>query len=159
LAITIEMVDLTKNQIILSPEITKNGNSRVVPINKFLKVYFENMDLSKYEKSFFVFGSKREFSNRGLKKDFDFVPAPNQLSRDCASKLWRVLIKDKEGLNINVNLYSMKHLGANKKILAGMELDTLRELYGHSSKMMTLTYAKNVKEIYRNQIMENSPDF
>jgi ketol-acid reductoisomerase len=69
------------------------------------------------------------------------------------------LIKDKEGLNINVNLYSMKHLGANKKILAGMELDTLRELYGHSSKMMTLTYAKNVKEIYRNQIMENSPDF
>jgi integrase len=157
LSITVDMVDLKKNQIVLNSDITKNGNSRVVPINKFLKVYFENMKLSKFDKSFFVFGSKREFTNRGLKKDLDFVPAPHQLSRDCASKLWRVMIKEK--LGINVNLYSMKHLGANKKILAGMDLDSLRELYGHSSQLMTLKYAKNVKEIHRNQIMENSPDF
>ena len=49
--------------------------------------------------------------------------------------------------------------GANKKILAGIELDTLRELYGHTSKLMTLRYAKIVKEVYRKQIIENSPDF
>lgn len=157
LSITIEMVDLENNQITLKSEITKNGNYRIVPINKFLKVYFENMNLSNFDKSFFVFGSKRKSMHQPLNKDLDFVPASNPLSRDSATKLWKALIKD--NLGINVNQYSMKHLGANKKILAGMELDSLRELYGHSSHLMTEKYAKIVKEIHRNQIMENSPDF
>jgi site-specific recombinase XerD len=43
--------------------------------------------------------------------------------------------------------------------LAGIDLDTLRELYGHTSKMMTMRYAKVVKEVYRKQILEKSPDF
>ncbi|PWB20681.1 hypothetical protein [Flavobacterium sp. HTF] len=37
-------------------------------------------------------------------------------------------------------------------------LDALGELYEHTSKMMTLRYAKVVKEVDRNQIMEKSPD-
>lgn len=55
-------------------------------------------------------------------------------------------------------MYSMKHLGANKKILAGLEIDALRELYGHTSKMMTLRYVKVIKEVNRKQIMDKSPD-
>lgn len=92
-----------------------------------------------------------------MKKELDFIPGPRKLNRDCASKLWRKLIKD--DLGINVNMYSMKHLGANKKILAGVELDALRELYWHTSKMMTLRYAKVVKEVNRKQILDKSPDF
>lgn len=42
---------------------------------------------------------------------------------------------------------------------AGMDLDALRELYGHTSKLMTTKYATVVKEVYRKQIMELSPDF
>lgn len=159
LHIQLKMVDLKKNQIILPSGITKTNIERIVPINPFLKDYFEKMDLSNYDSNYFLFGTKREHSNRGLKKDLDFTPAPNRLNRDCASKLWRKLIKDKQGLNLDVNMYSLKHLGANKKILAGVELDALRELYGHTSKMMTLRYAKVVKEINRNQILERSPDF
>jgi hypothetical protein len=53
----------------------------------------------------------------------------------------------------------MKHYGADKKILAGMSMDSLRELYGHSSKLMTEKYAKTIKEVYRKDIMDNSPDF
>jgi site-specific recombinase XerD len=124
-----------------------------------LKAYFEQMNLGNYNKEFFVFGTKREHSNRGLKRELDFTPAKNQLNRDCASKLWRKLVKNTTGLGIDVNMYSMKHLGANKKILAGVELDALRELYGHTSKMMTLRYAKVVKEVNRKQILEKSPDF
>lgn len=157
LQIKLKMVNLKTNEIRLPPEITKTDIGRIVPINPFLKAYFEEMDLSNYDKEFYLFGSKREFSNRGLKKELDFIPAPNRLSRDCASKLWRKLIKKE--LDIDVNMYSMKHLGADKKIIAGIELDTLRELYGHTSKMMTLRYAKRVKEVYRTQIMEMSPDF
>jgi hypothetical protein len=40
-----------------------------------------------------------------------------------------------------------------------MDLDALRELYGHTSKLMTTKYATVVKEVYRKQIMENSPDY
>lgn len=58
-----------------------------------------------------------------------------------------------------MNLYAMKHYGADKKILAGMNMDSLRELYGHSSKLMTEKYAKIIKEVYRKDILDNSPDF
>lgn len=157
LHIQLKMIDLSKSQIILPPEITKTDIERIVPLNPFLKAYFEEMKLQQHNKEYYVFGSKREHTNRGLKKDLDFIPGPRRLNRDCASKLWRKLVID--GLKINVNMYSLKHLGANKKILAGVELDALRELYGHTSKMMTLRYAKVVKEVNRNQILEKSPDF
>jgi hypothetical protein len=32
-----------------------------------------------------------------------------------------------------MNLYAMKHHGADKKILAGMNMDSLRELYGRQN--------------------------
>jgi integrase len=157
LHIQVKMIDLKKSQIILPPEITKTDIERIVPLNPFLKTYFKEMNLEQHNNDYYVFGSKRQHTNRGLKKDLDFIPGPRRLNRDCASKLWRKLIID--GLKINVNMYSLKHLGANKKILAGVELDALRELYGHTSKMMTLRYAKVVKEVNRNQIIEKSPDF
>lgn len=157
LHIQLKMIDLKKSQIILPPKITKTDIERIVPLNPYIKAYFEEMNLSKYPKDFFVFGSKRESTNRGLKNNLDFIPGPRRLNRDCASKLWRKLIKD--DLGIDVNMYSMKHLGANKKILAGIELDALRELYGHTSEMMTLRYAKIIKQVNRNQIIKMSPDF
>lgn len=157
LSVQIKMIDLKKSQITLPPGITKTDKERIVPINQHLKSFFEDMNLHIYNKDFFIFGSRREHSNRGLKKNLDFVPGAKQLSRDTASKLWRKLIKTES--NIDVDMYSLKHLGANKKILAGIELDALRELYGHTSKMMTLRYAKVVKEVNRQQIIEKSPDF
>ncbi len=157
LHIQLKMVNLEKNQIILPCEITKTEIERIVPINPFMKSDLEEMNISNCAPDSYLFGSKREFSNRGLKKDLDFIPGPKRLNRDAASKLWRQLIKI--DLGIDVNMYSFKHLGANKKILAGVELDALRELYGHTSEMMTLRYAKVVKEVNRKQILEKSPDF
>lgn len=91
-----------------------------------------------------------------MKKETDFIPSPDNLHSDTATKLWRKLVKTE--LGINVNIYSEKHRGANKKILAGIDLDALKELYGHTSKLTTLTYAKVVKEVNRKQIMEKLPD-
>lgn len=65
----------------------------------------------------------------------------------------------KTGLGINKHLYALKHTGADDKILAGIELDALRELYGHTSKLMTERYARKVKDIYRAQIVQKSPSF
>lgn len=140
LHIQIRMVNLEKSQIVLPSNITKTDRERIVPINPFLMSVFINLNIHIYDKNFFIFGSRRELTNRGLKKELDFVPGPRRLSRDAASKLWRKLVKTE--LGISVDMYSLKHLGANKKILAGIELDALREQYGHTSKMMTLRYAK-----------------
>jgi len=160
LHIKIEMINLGKNEIRIPAEITKTDSDRIVPINPHMKSYLTFMITEYVPKDYYLFGSIRQYSNRGLKVHEDFRPGTRKLNRDCATKLWRKLIKNKEtGLGIDVNMYSMKHLGANKKIIAGIELDTLRELYGHTSKMMTMRYAKVVKEVYRKQILENSPDF
>lgn len=157
LHVKIKMVNLDKREINLPPEITKTDIYRNVPINNHLLDIFDKMNIEQYDENYFLFGSIREFSNRGLKAEKDFTPGPNRLKADTATKLWRKLIKKE--LGISANLYSMKHLGGDKKILAGIDLDSLRELYGHTSKRMTARYAKVVKDVYRNNIIEKSPAF
>lgn len=155
LQVKLSMVDLHKREIYLPPEITKTDIFRIVPINNHLFEVFQKMEIEKFDQEFYLFGSNREHSNRGLKRDKDFLPGKNRLKCDCATKLWRKLIKKE--LNLDVNMYSMKHLGADKKIIAGIDLDSLRELYGHTSKRMTMRYAKVIKDVYRKQIIEYSP--
>lgn len=158
LQIKISMVDLKNKQINLPPDITKTDIYRIVPLNKFLLNYYKSLSLEKFSNDYFVFGTMRGGKrNLGITPKSDFVPAPDNLHSDTATKLWRKLIKT--GLGIDVNMYSMKHLGADKKILAGVDLDALKELYGHTSKLTTLTYAKVIKEVNRKQILEKSPDF
>ena len=158
LQIKISMVDLKNKQINLPPDITKTDIYRIVPLNKFLLNYYNTLNLDKFPTDYFIFGTMRgDKRNLGITPKSDFVPAPDNLHSDTATKLWRKLIKI--GLGIDVNMYSMKHLGADKKILAGVDLDALKELYGHTSKLTTLTYAKVIKEVNRKQILEKSPDF
>jgi len=45
-------------------------------------------------------------------------------------------------LGIEKHQYALKHTGADDKILAGVPLEALRDLYGHSSKLMTEKYAR-----------------
>ena len=52
-----------------------------------------------------------------------------------------------------------KHSGTDTKILAGVGLESLQELYGHTSKVTTAIYAKKVKEVYRQEIIDKSPEF
>lgn len=157
LEIKLNMVDLKRQQIILPPEFTKTNIERIVPINNHLLTMFLDMDLGMYPTDFYLFGSYRESGKGNVGKFLDFIPGPTKLKRDTATKRWKRIVKD--GLNIQVNMYSNKHAGANAKILAGMDLDALRELYGHTSKLMTLRYAKVIKEVYRKQIMDNSPEY
>ncbi|AWG25983.1 tyrosine-type recombinase/integrase [Flavobacterium kingsejongi] len=157
LLITLEMVDLKNNQIILPHEITKTQKERIVPINQHLKLYFELLNLHQYPKDYYLFGSYREATKGNLGKHDDFIPGPTKIKRDTATRRWEKLVK--KGLGIDANMYSNKHAGANAKILAGIDLDALRELYGHTSKLMTTKYATVIKQVNRQQIMEKSPEF
>lgn len=158
LKIQLGMIDVYRFQIILPPEITKTNKERIVPINKHLFEVYKSMNFENLPKEYYLFGATNtNHKYRALRKE-DFIPGPNKMKRDTATRRWETIVKKGLGYK-EVNMYSNKHAGANAKILAGMDLDALRELYGHTSKLMTTKYATVVKEVYRKQIMENSPDF
>jgi len=150
LLLTNEMVDLFESKITLPASITKDDGDRIVPINKYLKNMFLLMEINRFPKHYYIFGrSDNKFNN--------FLPSESSLKRKYASDLWHKLVKS--DLGINVDLYAFKHLGANEKILSGVSIDALKELYGHSSTLMTETYATQIKQIRQKEILENSPDF
>lgn len=152
----IEYIDFKASKINLPAHITKTRKKRSVPINPFLMKLFQDIGAAEVPKSYFLFGSFRLPGRGNCGPKTDFIPGPTPLKRDTATKRWKKIVKD--GMGIDVNLYSYKHFGANQKILAGIDLDSLRELYGHTSKLMTMRYAKVVREVYRKNIMQHSPD-
>lgn len=56
-----------------------------------------------------------------------------------------------------MNMYAFKHHGANMKILAGMSMEALKDLFGHTSKLTTKVYVTRIHEISRKEILEKSP--
>lgn len=64
-------------------------------------------------------------------------------------------LKEREGgftedeLNVILRILKMKR----------DDLEALKEMYGHTSKYMTLEYVTKLKEIHRKQIIALSPDF
>ena len=150
------MVDLRNQTIIMPANITKGRKKqRVVPINHHLLKEFEAMDLQKYPEDFYLFG-RIPTGKRGRNR-IEFLPASGMLKRDTPNRNWKTHVKN--DLGIDVNLYAMKHTGANAKILAGIDLEALRDLYGHQSELMTKRYATVIKEVNRNMIINQSPDF
>lgn len=158
LKIQLKMINLSRFEIVLPSDITKSNKERIVPINQHLLEIYKSMEFESLPKDFYLFGSYRESAKGNLGYKIDFIPGPTKMKRDTATRRWENIVKLGLGFK-EVNMYSNKHAGANAKILAGMDLDALRELYGHTSKMMTTKYATIVKEVYRKQIMEKSPDF
>ena len=150
LSLTVEMIDLNLDSIKVKAEITKDSEYRDVPINKYLKKMFMEMNLNKFPKDYFVFG--KTYKNTNL-----FSPNPFPITRKYGTELWNKLVK--KDLKIDVDWYRFKHLGADDKILSNVPVDALKELYGHSSVMMTETYVSKLQEIRRKQILENSLDY
>lgn len=155
--IQIKNINFSTSEITLPAAITKTRKERTVPVNKHLMEHLLNIGSNHANQEYYLFGSFPYNHKHREKKGLDFTPGPNRLKRDTPNRRWKRIVKD--GLGINVNLYAMKHGGADAKILAGIDLDSLRELYGHQSKLMTERYAKKVKEVYRKDIMDNSPEF
>jgi hypothetical protein len=57
-------------------------------------------------------------------------------------------IRDKRNFKYKYDFVSLKY-GANEKILAGLSVNALRELFGHSSEVTTQIYITNLQEINR----------
>lgn len=159
LALRIKDVDLKNDVISILPDLesenSKTKNIRKVPVNNHLKLFLKQLQLHEYKGDYYVFGSPYESGkgNKGSSKgrksgalhpDY-FKPSSVMIKRDTVTRLWKRIVIDDEGIGIKKHQYALKHTGADAKILAGIDLDALRELYGHSSKFMTEKYARKVK--------------
>jgi integrase len=146
----------------LKAENSKTRKIRYVPINNHLMRFLREFELENYPETYFLFGSpfKAGKGRKGIinaKHPDYFKPSPVQVKRDTVTKLWKEIVIDK--LKIKKHLYAAKHTGADAKILAGIDLDTLKELYGHSSKFMTEKYVSVLLEVHKKKIIEHSPEF
>jgi integrase len=157
LKVKLSMIDLCKDCITIDKSISKNKTTRIVPINQYQKLIFKSMELDSFQNDYYLFGTYKEKYKAKKNIIKNYSPAPYKIERKEASDLWKLEIK--ENLNINMTLYSIKKYGANEKILAGLSVNALRELFGHSSEVTTQIYITNLQEINRKEILSKSPKF
>ena len=119
--LTWEMVDLLERSIIIAGQVTKNNSSRYIPLNDEAHKIIKQL----YEKS-------------NLKKGLVFLSKDNKPFNNI-KRSWTTLLK-KAGI-IQFRWHDLRHHFASKLVMAGIDLNTVRELLGHSDIKMTLRYA------------------
>lgn len=156
LQIKLSMIDFENEIITLIPKNTKGRKKyRVLPINKHLMQFFNEVDLQKLPKDFYLFGSFREPGKGNVGPKLDFIPGPTKIKVDTATKRWEKIVK--LGLKIKMTMYAMKKHGANMKLSAGISLDAISDQFGHTKKETTKIYTTMLNEIYRNEVLLKSP--
>ncbi|HFK9734004.1 site-specific integrase [Legionella pneumophila subsp. fraseri] len=119
--LTWDMVNLSEGSLILSGEITKNKHSRYIPLNDEAYKILDHLHKKAERKEGLVFPSKNN-------QPFNHV-----------KRSWGSLLKK---ANITqFRWHDLRHHFASKLVMAGVDLNTVRELLGHSDIAMTLRYA------------------
>ena len=132
------MIDFSKNIFLLPSEITKT-KARKVPFSEDLKNDLLGLDLS--NPNYYLFGIESHYCRR---KNKLFKPSPHQMSINVAGNLWRENVKGI--LRIDKKMYGLKHKGANDKEDNGMNIETVKQIFGHSSEKITQIYATKHQE-------------
>lgn len=130
--LTWEMVDISERSLILASEITKNGTSRYIPLND--EAY--NIMKQLYKKS-------------PLKNGLVF-PSKNEQPFNHVKRSWASLLEKSQITQFR--WHDLRHHFASKLVMAGVDLNTVRELLGHSDLKMTLRYAHLAPEYKINAV-------
>ncbi|RAJ00490.1 phage integrase family protein [Chitinophaga skermanii] len=93
----------------------------------------------------------------GAKRPGYFAPSFVRIKRDTATNLWRDLVMKQ--LKIHKKLYSLKALGADDKLRAGIDIDTIRFVFRHTKVSQTKTYAREITEFYKKEIIAKAVPF
>ena len=158
LQIKLSFIDIKTREILLPAKITKGKISyRNIVIDDGLLDVLLDMEIDKYPKDFYLFGSFREPGKGNVGKYIDFIPGPTSIKRDTATKRYKKIVKD--GLGIDVTMYSYKGKGGDDKLRAGVDLDSIRNQYGHTNKKMTKVYVRSITGFYKDDIIKNSTKF
>lgn len=129
----------------LPKHVTKNDKAGIVPIPDSLMERLNKMDLSDPENYLFGMGLPR---SRDINKKF--VPSRNILSKNVANNFWRKEVKIKFG--IDSNMYYLKSSSANKMRREGIDLETVRDQFRHSTTTITKIYATEDYRIRMNEV-------
>lgn len=130
--LTWEMVNLTERSILLDGEITKNNSSRFIPLN---------------DEAYHVV--KQLYEQSVTKKGLVFLSKNNQ-PFNHVKRSWASLLEKAEITQFR--WHDLRHHFASKLVMAGVDLNTVRELLGHSDIKMTLRYAHLAPEYKINAV-------
>jgi integrase len=115
-----ENVDLINNVVTIKAENAKSGKARHIPLNNESKQTFA--------------GWQKDTKEQG----FIFEGEPNKAITDV-KKAWANLLV--EAKVTEFNFHDLRHLFASKLVMAGVDLNTVKELLGHAKLDMTIRYA------------------
>ncbi|MFA6260409.1 MAG: tyrosine-type recombinase/integrase [Bacteroidia bacterium] len=129
---------------------SKNRKIRIVPINQSLadKYLTIQKNITGVQNDWYIFSNK-----------FTLASGPKRLHRNRLTEMWDRVIHKNGGLPTDLKLYGLKHSGADDKIMSGIPIEYLRDLYGHHSTKMTRVYAKKMIEKSSQVIRDQSPEF
>lgn len=145
LQIRIGDINMQLRSITIRGEVAKTNRARRVPIASDMLDILVRRDIGALPAVWFLFSNNK------------FAPGEKCYHPNVPTYWWKDLVID--GMGIDCKMYSLKHKGADDKILAGLDIDALRTLYGHKSKQMTEIYAREVKNKYSQQIIDYAPSF
>ncbi|WP_131783712.1 tyrosine-type recombinase/integrase [Legionella gresilensis] len=119
--LTWNMINTSENFIIVAGDITKNSSSRYIPLNDEAGRIIQALYLSSVSKKGLVFSSKNNQPFKNVKRS------------------WAVILKKAKILSFR--WHNLRHHFASKLVMAGVDLNTVHELLGHSEIKLTLRYA------------------
>lgn len=112
-------VDFTTKVLTIEGSLAKSGKTRHIPLN---------------QEAFTVLQHWRKSNNNGL-----IFPNENGAQFYTVKKGWAKILKIAQ--IDNFRWHDMRHHFASRLVMAGVDLNTVRELLGHSDLKMTLRYA------------------
>ncbi|MBA2649744.1 MAG: site-specific integrase [Legionella sp.] len=119
--LTWNMVNILERSIIVSGEVTKNSNSRYIPLNDEAFKIIKQLRKKNTDAIGLVFPSKNNQPFNNIKRSWSSVLKKAQIT--------------------HFRWHDLRHHFASKLVMAGVDLNTARELLGHSDIKMTLRYA------------------
>lgn len=145
LMLKISDINLISRQIIVREEVAKTNKSRVIPITDDILKVLLRREVHSIEKGWTLFSNNK------------FLCGPNPFTHTAGNRWWRKLVM--RDLKIDCKLYSLKHLGADDKLLAGVPIRALKNLFGHTSEQMTEKYLEVLQQKLNQQIIDTAPSF
>jgi integrase len=107
----------------ISNTITKNSKTRYVPLNQEALAILDQWK-----------------SQQDSLQETDLIfPNPNGKRLNNVKKAWKTILR--KAMIENFRWHDMRHHFASRLVMAGVDLNTVRELLGHSDLKMTLRYA------------------
>jgi len=119
--LTWQNVNFDTRQLTVTGQTTKSGKTRYIPLNKEALDILEKWRLQRNSNSKLVFSNKDGTQFTTLKKG------------------WAGILKAADVQDFR--WHDLRHHFASRLVMAGVNLNTVRELLGHSSYAMTLRYA------------------